>query len=95
MSKPSLQDVGDQIASAYSRKVVVTVRDDRVNLMIYGVDLSDAPKSKPDGKVFKTLDNPEQHIPESIRRVVDSTGYSMTVLGHGPGENGSLHVHVL
>lgn len=86
------QTLGEQIQNAYDDRVVVTVRDDHINLMIYGIDLSSADASVPeDGGPFKTLDDPESHIPESIRTVVDSAGYDLTVLGHG-GDN--LHVHV-
>jgi hypothetical protein len=89
--RSSLEDVAEHLRSVYSNQVVL-VKDNYINLHIEGLDLSNAEMSVPeDGGPFKTLDSPADEIPAEIRNVVQESGYSCTVLGHGPDR---LHVHV-
>lgn len=61
---------------------------------VSNIDLSDVSKSVPEGDdtgPFKTMDSPEEAIPEDIRDLCDSYGVEVTVLGHGPDR---LHLYI-
>lgn len=72
----------------------LTQSGDHISGSVYGVDLTDAPRSVPEGEntgPMPTLDNAEQHIPENLQDFADEHGLRTTVLGHGPGR---LHVYL-
>ena len=67
---------------------------DSVSGLVYGINVSDAPKSVPEGEdtgPFKTLDDADALIPEAIVSLCDQYGVTPTVLGHG-GDN--IHVYI-
>lgn len=76
------------------RNLTLQEDDTAVGGIVYDIDLSDAPRSVPEGEntgPFKTLDDPEEHIPTELRELCEGHNVEFTVLGHG-GDN--LHIHI-
>lgn len=68
---------------------------DHLSGIVHGVDLSTVSKSVPEnGGPFKTLDDPEEAIPQEITELVDKYNASVSVMGHGGKESGRLHLYI-
>lgn len=86
----------EQHLHQHSRYRNLTLQEDDTALggLVYGIDMSDAEKSVPEGEntgPFATLDDPESHIPAELRSLCEGYDVEFTVLGHG---GASLHIHI-
>lgn len=72
----------------------LTAKSDCISGIVYGIDVSNAPKSVPKGEntgPFATLDNPNDLIPENIEEIAESHDLNVQVLGHGSND---IHIYI-